>query len=81
MAPKVVVALGSTALRAVTGRRDLALSAVQGQVLEVDGRLVVPTWHPSYVLRLPGREEQDAAFQAMLAALQTAKKLLEENVI
>ena len=80
VAPKVVVALGSTALRALTGRRDLLLSAVQGQVLEVDGRMIVPTWHPSYVLRLPGREEQDAAFQAMLAALLVAKKLLDENL-
>jgi probable DNA metabolism protein len=81
VAPTVVVALGSTALRALTGRRDLSLSALQGQVLEVDGRRIVPTWHPSYVLRLPGREEQDAAFQAMLAALLVAKKLLAETVV
>jgi uracil-DNA glycosylase family 4 len=79
VAPKVVVALGSTALRALTGRRDLSLSAVQGQVLEADGRMIVPTWHPSYVLRLPGREEQDAAFQAMLAALLVAKELLAKE--
>jgi probable DNA metabolism protein len=81
VAPSVVVALGSTALRALTGRRDLSLSAVQGQILEVDGRRIVPTWHPSYVLRLPGREEQDAAFQAMLTALLLAKKLLAEKDI
>jgi probable DNA metabolism protein len=79
VAPSVVVALGSTALRALTGRRDLSLSAVQGQVLEVDGRRVVPTWHPSYVLRLPGQQEQDAAFRDMLSALLVAKKLLAEN--
>ena len=81
VAPTVVVALGSTALRALTGRRDISLSAVQGQALQVDGRWVVPTWHPSYVLRLPGKEEQGAAFGAMLAALQLAKKLLEENLV
>ena len=81
VAPKVVVALGSTALRALTGRRDISLSSVQGQALEVDGRWVVPTWHPSYVLRLPGKEEQGAAFGAMLAALQLAKNLLEENLV
>ena len=39
----------------------------------------LPAWHPSYVLRLPGREEQEAAFQAMLAALLLARKLLGEN--
>ena len=80
VSPTVVVALGSTALRSLTGRRDLALSAVQGQALEVDGRWIVPTWHPSYVLRLPGKQEQDAAFKAMLAALLVAKKLLDENM-
>jgi DNA polymerase len=79
VAPTVVVALGSTALRALTGRRDISLSSVQGQALRVDGRWVVPTWHPSYVLRLPGREEQGAAFDAMLAALRLAKTLLNEN--
>ena len=79
VAPRVVVALGSTALRALTGRRDISLSSVQGQALRLDGRWVVPTWHPSYVLRLPGREEQGAAFNAMLAALRLAKSLLDEN--
>jgi len=80
VAPTVVVALGSTALRALTGRRDLLLTALQGQMLEVDGRMIVPTWHPSYVLRLPGREEQEVAFKAMLAALLLAKKLLDQNM-
>ena len=80
VAPVVVVALGSTALRSLTGRRDLSLTAVQGQVLEIDGRRIVPTWHPSYVLRLPGKQEQDAAFGEMLAALLVAKRLLDENL-
>lgn len=78
VAPTVVVALGSTALRALTGRRDISLSSVQGQALRVDGRWLVPTWHPSYVLRLPDREQQDAAFAAMLAALRLAKSLLSQ---
>lgn len=77
--PNVVVALGSTALRALTGRADLALSQVQGQALRLGQRWLVPTWHPSYVLRLPGREEQAAAFGAMLEALRLAKSLLSEQ--
>jgi DNA polymerase len=81
VAPTVVVALGSTALRALTGRRDLSLSALQGQALEIGGLTIVPTWHPSYVLRLPGGEQQDAAFEAMLAALLLAKRLLDKNTV
>jgi DNA polymerase len=81
VAPEVVVALGSTALRALTGRRDLSLSAVQGQALRLGQRWVVPTWHPSYILRLPGKEEQAAAFGAILDALRLAKTLLEKNKV
>jgi DNA polymerase len=77
VAPSVIVALGSTALRALTGRRDLSLSAVLGQALRHGDRWVVPTWHPSYVLRLPGREQQEAAFGAMLDALRLAQRLLD----
>jgi uracil-DNA glycosylase family protein len=76
VAPDVVVALGSTALRALTGRADLALSQVQGQALRLGERWLVATWHPSYVLRLSGAKEQAAAFNAMLHALQLAKSLL-----
>jgi DNA polymerase len=81
VAPTVGVAIGSTALRALTGRRDLSLSALQGQALEIGGLTIVPTWHPSYVLRLPGGEQQDAAFEAMLAALLLAKRLLDKNTV
>jgi len=63
-------------LRALTGRADLALSKVQGQALRLGERWLVPTWHPSYVLRLPGETEQAAAFKAMLDALRLAKSLL-----
>jgi len=77
VAPSVIVALGSTALRALTGRRDLSLSAVLGQAVRHGDRWVVPTWHPSYVLRLPGREQQEAAFGAMLDALRLAQRLLD----
>lgn len=81
VAPDVVVALGTTALRALTGRRDLSLSAVQGQALRLGERWLVPTWHPSYILRLPDKAEQAAAFGAVLDALRLAKTLLEKNQV
>jgi len=79
VAPRVVVTLGSTALRALTGRRDLNLSEVLGRALRHEGRWVVPTWHPSYVLRLTERNQQGAAFGAMLEALLLARSLLDDN--
>jgi DNA polymerase len=50
--PKVVVPLGNHALRALV---DLGpgegITAVRGRVMEALGRVVVPTFHPAYLLR------------------------------
>ena len=51
IAPKVVVALGATALKSLTGHRT-ALSEYLGKTIEHKGRLIVPTYHPSYALRV-----------------------------
>lgn len=53
--PKVIVALGGTALVALTGKRTI--KPVRGKVLAWDGRELVPTVHPSYLLRV--RDEAD----------------------
>jgi len=53
MAPKAIVALGNTAFHQLTGRTDLSVDDVRGYVFrERKGRTwVVPTHHPSYLLR------------------------------
>ena len=48
-APSVVVALGLSAARWFLG--PVALGAVRGRVHDVDGRQVLPTYHPSAALR------------------------------
>ena len=50
IAPRVVVTLGATALKALTGAH-VNLSEYLGQTIAQNGRLIVPTWHPSYALR------------------------------
>ena len=50
IAPRVVVTLGATALKALTGAH-VNLSEYLGQTIAHRGRLIVPTWHPSYALR------------------------------
>lgn len=47
--PAVVVALGSTALEGLGV--DAKISAVRGKVLRTRPWVIVPTWHPAYVLR------------------------------
>ncbi|HYS65650.1 MAG TPA: UdgX family uracil-DNA binding protein [Paraburkholderia sp.] len=49
VAPRVVVTLGATALKALTGTH-VNLSEYLGQTIAHGGRLIVPTWHPSYAL-------------------------------
>lgn len=49
----VIVTLGATALRALTGQRTLRLSEVRGQVLASPWGPVVPTHHPAAIRQRP----------------------------
>lgn len=74
VAPRVVVALGATALKAVLGVKATALRKVLGQPIEHEGRTVIPTYHPSYALRVPDPAAREAAFDEIVAALKLAAK-------
>jgi DNA polymerase len=47
---RVVVALGLTAARTLTGRQE-SMAALHGQVHQVDDFSVIPTYHPAAALR------------------------------
>jgi DNA polymerase len=70
LSPKVIVALGATAARAVVGR-TVAITRERGQPLDCDlAPLVVATFHPSAVLRAQDRrEEMQAELTADLRAV------------
>jgi uracil-DNA glycosylase family protein len=69
--PRVVVALGATAARAVLGR-EVRIGAERGQVLDGEAHDVLITTHPSALLRLRDRAEFGATFDAFVADLRTA---------
>ena len=69
--PRVVVALGATAARAVLGR-TAKIGELRGRVLEEPDRPVVVTTHPSAVLRLRGRDGYDEAFAGLASDLRLA---------
>jgi DNA polymerase len=69
--PRVVVALGATAARAVLGRA-VRIGAERGQVLDGETHDVLITTHPSALLRLRDRAEFGATFDAFVADLRTA---------
>lgn len=72
--PQLLVTLGATALRAVTGR-PLAIGKVRGEVMRTeDGLALLPTVHPSYLLRLPDPEAKEREYARFLADLRQAKR-------
>jgi DNA polymerase len=69
--PRLVVAMGATAVRAITGESP-RLGDVRGRILPLDhGRQLLVTTHPAYLLRLPDARraaEETARFHTDLAA-------------
>lgn len=51
--PKVIVALGTFAVRSLLKTTD-PISRLRGRVYEYRGALLVPTFHPAFLLRNPG---------------------------
>jgi uracil-DNA glycosylase len=74
--PHVIVALGSTAAKAVIAR-DFKVSLQRGQF--VDSPLapyVFATFHPSALLRLREEEEREVAFKQLVKDLRLIRKAL-----
>ena len=54
--PLLIVLVGSTALEAILKIKS-PISILRGKWIEWEGRLVMPVFHPSYLLRNPSKEE------------------------
>ncbi|MRJ01924.1 MAG: uracil-DNA glycosylase [Epsilonproteobacteria bacterium] len=61
--PKIIVALGATSYRWLTGDKT-PISRIRGHKLPFKGRILVPTFHPSYLLRNPSKKRE--AYQDLL---------------
>jgi DNA polymerase len=74
--PKVVVALGSTAARAVLGR-PVSVMKERRQALPLeDGAKGLITVHPSFLLRVPDPDAKKAAYREFVADLAAAWRLV-----
>ncbi len=77
--PHVIVALGSTAAKAIISR-DFKVSVQRGQFVESPlAPYVFATFHPSALLRLREEEEKEAAFEQLVKDLKLIKKALSRN--
>ncbi len=73
--PAVVVAMGTTAVRAVLGKTR-AIASLRGQVVDsAFGPPMVATVHPSAIVRVPDRDDRRAALEGMVADLRLAREL------
>jgi DNA polymerase len=70
--PKLLVALGATALRALTGRALPVMKTRGTMVAGPDGLPVFATVHPSYLLRLPDEDAQRREYARFVEDLRAA---------
>ncbi|OAD15144.1 UdgX family uracil-DNA binding protein [Achromobacter insolitus] len=73
--PRVIVALGATALGAVLQDRSHTLAAALRQTLARGAIPVLAAYHPSYALRNPDPLGRQAAYETIVDALKRARKL------
>ncbi|WP_457606306.1 uracil-DNA glycosylase [Nitratifractor sp.] len=69
--PRIIVTLGATAYRYLTNDES-PIGRVRGQVIHTENYLLVPTFHPSYLLRNPSAKKE--AYHDLL----TVKDLYEK---
>jgi uracil-DNA glycosylase len=72
----LVVTLGASALRAVAGP-SARLSDMRGRPIALGARVLLPTIHPAYLLRLPDPAAKDAETRAFAQDLKQAAFLAE----
>ena len=73
--PKLMVALGATAARAVLGR-TVTIGRERGAAIPLpDGGIGFVTVHPSYLLRLPDEESKQREYAAFVRDLRHAGRL------
>lgn len=55
--PKIIVALGSTAYKYLTNDMEAKISKIRGSVIEYNNIKLIPTYHPSFLLRNPSAKK------------------------
>ncbi len=72
--PKLICTLGNTPLRALMGDDSLGISRMRGQLLAFEGIPLIPTFHPSYLLRNP--EAKKPCWEDLQAVLKALGRTL-----
>ena len=74
--PKIILLTGATALKGLTGDKR-AITKIRGTWIEWEGRLCMPIFHPSYLLRNASREQGSPKW-LMWQDIQAVRAKLDE---
>ncbi len=82
--PKIIILLGSTSVRGLLQIKSPKITQLHGRWIEgqgelFEGILLMPFYHPSYLLRNPSKETGKPKWQALEAIKQVKSKLEEFN--
>lgn len=67
--PKLIVALGGTAMEALLGL-DGSVGRARGEIHEIDGIPAIVTYHPSYLLRSGSNSDKRKVWEDMLISME-----------
>lgn len=74
--PQIIVALGATAVRSVSGR-PLPIGKIRGRIVPLEGGgAMLATIHPSYILRILDEADKRAQYRHFVADLKICNKAL-----
>lgn len=82
--PKVVCTLGASSLQGLLAKDAIQITKIRGIPLTFEDTILVPTYHPAYILRNPKELkflEQDLKLARDLANKQPPQKTLIENTL
>jgi DNA polymerase len=76
--PACIVALGATALLALSGKRLAVTAAREDKLEHSSGATLIATYHPSAALRAPERLQRDDIYRQLVADLRRALEAVRE---
>jgi uracil-DNA glycosylase family 4 len=74
--PKIILLTGATAVKGITGDKR-GITKIRGQWIDWEGRLCMPIFHPSYLLRNPSKEKGSPKW-LMWQDIQTVRAKYDE---
>ena len=75
LAPRVIVTLGATALKGVTGTRVTVGAAREENLVHPSGAAIIASYHPSAALRAPDADARAKLFATIVGDLRRAASL------